>query len=805
MEERFLFFIDDSQAKRGGQVIVRQLDGIAGGTRRADRGVARLRQGMTRLGASARALATPLRGVKGLIAGFIGSLGVRQLARFTAEALASKNALQDMANQIGFTSEQLQELASIGKANGIEIGELQLSLINFNRRLGEAAQGSGELKKSLDRYGIAIKDARGQTRPMIDVMNDVADAIANAKDHSEASVTSYNAFGRAGGKLIPIFQGGKEGLDAFREAAREAGEVMNGALVQEAARANSSLTGLKTALNVAFETGLLESFLGEFSNIEEAFRAARPEAQKLGRAVGTVMAGLAQAALFAAEHAELISVALGGVAGFLLGGPWGAAIGAAAALGTNVLLTRDAVDLLEASISRLNLDGATASTKALAEENLKLAESALLAAEAKAQKLLDPRAIRSDVPIFDTMQLADTNADIVELRAAIERAKAELETFKPAADDAADAAGGLAGAAGDLARATETTLESLNREVAQLRLLEQAHRQGKQAIEDVSDAIEIENLLVREGINFKSEEGREIANLIVQRNELRRSIEATNKARIGENSRTGGTTPPIIDIPAPDFTDDLRRDTDALKDGFNTAVDSMSDAFARFVESGKVDFQSLTSSILADMARIAARQAILGIFNAIAGGVGAAAGGGSTFNPGIFVPGGSTGPNGLPDSFASGGLFRGRGTTTSDSNLARLSDREFVVNARSTAAFLPELRAINDNPSLAPEAVFAPPAIQSPAVVPAGAVDTAPVALAVGSIRNSIDRMGAGLMRESRAQTELTRDIRTELRVGRSRAARPKSEGISFGEIGRSEPQQARQQAAFAQRELRRN
>lgn len=44
---------------------------------------------------------------------------------------------------------------------------------------------------------------------------------------------------------------------------------------------------------------------------------------------------------------------------------------------------------------------------------------------------------------------------------------------------------------------------------------------------------------------------------------------------------------------------------------------------------------------------------------------------------------------------ARGGLVRGRGTGTSDSNLRRVSDGEYIVNALATRAFLPLLEAIN--------------------------------------------------------------------------------------------------------------
>jgi len=48
-----------------------------------------------------------------------------------------------------------------------------------------------------------------------------------------------------------------------------------------------------------------------------------------------------------------------------------------------------------------------------------------------------------------------------------------------------------------------------------------------------------------------------------------------------------------------------------------------------------------------------------------------------------------------------GGEVRGPGTETSDSIPARLSDREFVVNAESAQAAPGILRALNESPSLA--------------------------------------------------------------------------------------------------------
>lgn len=70
--------------------------------------------------------------------------------------------------------------------------------------------------------------------------------------------------------------------------------------------------------------------------------------------------------------------------------------------------------------------------------------------------------------------------------------------------------------------------------------------------------------------------------------------------------------------------------------------------------------------------------------------------------PSAGATGGTTAAQGAPQpinvvaSRASGGIITGAGTSTSDSIPARLSNGEYVVNARATSQFLPLLNSIND-------------------------------------------------------------------------------------------------------------
>ena len=74
-----------------------------------------------------------------------------------------------------------------------------------------------------------------------------------------------------------------------------------------------------------------------------------------------------------------------------------------------------------------------------------------------------------------------------------------------------------------------------------------------------------------------------------------------------------------------------------------SAFQSAESAFRTFVTTGKLDFKSLVSSILADLAVIAARRFILGpIANALSGALGGLGGGGGIF-AGILHQGGIVG------------------------------------------------------------------------------------------------------------------------------------------------------------------
>ncbi|WP_048996159.1 phage tail tape measure protein [Burkholderia multivorans] len=143
------------------------------------------------------------------------------------------------------------------------------------------------------------------------------------------------------------------------------------------------------------------------------------------------------------------------------------------------------------------------------------------------------------------------------------------------------------------------------------------------------------------------------------------------------------------------------------EEAFTSSFRNLEDAVASFAATGKLDFRGLVDSMIADLARFAARAALAPVFgwlgNAIGLGASAAGGYSSSSLLGGLAGGLSDGvaaaAGGSTYGFhlATGGRVTGPGTSTSDSIPAWLSNDEFVVKASAVRkpGVLRLLEAIN--------------------------------------------------------------------------------------------------------------
>lgn len=206
------------------------------------------------------------------------ALSVASLASLTNRALSSADALAKTADKLGLTVEGLQELRFAAERSGVSAGTLDMAMQRLTRRLGEAAQGSGELKDTLIQYGIAVRDANGNMRSTEAVLGDLANAIQGADSDAERLRIAFKAFDSEGAALVNTLRGGEAGLEALRAKAREAGVVIGDDVARQAEAARDAIDTLASAVSAQLTTALvigtarlLEFFgvLSEFDLIAE--------------------------------------------------------------------------------------------------------------------------------------------------------------------------------------------------------------------------------------------------------------------------------------------------------------------------------------------------------------------------------------------------------------------------------------------------------------------------------------------------------------------------------------------------------
>src|ERR687892_459955 len=134
-----------------------------------------------------------------------------------------------------------------------------MALQRFTRRAAEAAQGTGEAKDALAQMGITLRDQSGNLRRSEDLLADVADAFARIEDPAERVRLAFKLFDSEGVALVNLLSDGSGALEDMRERARDLGIVLDEHLVRDAERARTELDTLAQVISANLTRAALEA------------------------------------------------------------------------------------------------------------------------------------------------------------------------------------------------------------------------------------------------------------------------------------------------------------------------------------------------------------------------------------------------------------------------------------------------------------------------------------------------------------------------------------------------------------------
>lgn len=194
--------------------------------------------------------------VGGLVAtGATAAVGaITYMADKTGEYAGS---ILDASRKTSISTDMLQQLKYAGEQSGVEFEALTGSATKFNKVFANAVTGNKAGIETFKNLGIAIKDSNGNARSSSDVYNDVIMKLASMGDTAEANALGNDIFGKSFANLKPLLAEGSDGIEAFKQQAKDLGIVMSEDAVKAGDDFSDSIASLQASLG-----GLLNQILG---------------------------------------------------------------------------------------------------------------------------------------------------------------------------------------------------------------------------------------------------------------------------------------------------------------------------------------------------------------------------------------------------------------------------------------------------------------------------------------------------------------------------------------------------------------
>lgn len=157
----------------------------------------------------------------GIISGMIGK--IKELADYA-------QMLRRTSLTTGLSVGQIRELEGISYAFGVSVESMAKTIVEFNKKMGEARIRGGEVTNVLAKMGVGLKDvAEGQFSHQ-EAMKMLAESYAAGTDEATLLYYGTQLMGDGFKELLPIIKAGSKAVEESMDTLIEADETSAGSL-----------------------------------------------------------------------------------------------------------------------------------------------------------------------------------------------------------------------------------------------------------------------------------------------------------------------------------------------------------------------------------------------------------------------------------------------------------------------------------------------------------------------------------------------------------------------------------------------
>lgn len=207
----------------------------------------------------------------GALAAFYSAQGI---TTFIKAQIDAQDALNDMAERTGIAVDQLSKLSYAAKLSDVEVGTLQNGIIRLSKGMVEASNNTGTARNAFAALGVSVKNSDGSLKTNLEVLNQLADSFSSYADGANKSALAVEIFGKAGAELIPLLNQGSEGLKAMGDELAILGGVVTAEAAKNAGIFNDNLDKL-TITGASFGRSIANEVMPYLNQLATEFLVAK--------------------------------------------------------------------------------------------------------------------------------------------------------------------------------------------------------------------------------------------------------------------------------------------------------------------------------------------------------------------------------------------------------------------------------------------------------------------------------------------------------------------------------------------------
>lgn len=224
----------------------------------------------------------------GIIGGVLGAVGASlSVAAFTGwikGAIDATDAASDLSQRIGVSVEDLAGLELAFQMGGMEASALEGAMTKLSKQIVDGNDAFSKL-------GLNSKNLDGSFKSNKDMLYELADRFAAMEEGVEKVALAQEVFGKSGAAMLPLLNGGAEGLREMDEMARQLGLSLNEEAVEQAGAFNDTLDLLMLGTQ-GVARGVAAELLPTLTSLAGAFLTTMTKGDSLRNTAQFLASGL---------------------------------------------------------------------------------------------------------------------------------------------------------------------------------------------------------------------------------------------------------------------------------------------------------------------------------------------------------------------------------------------------------------------------------------------------------------------------------------------------------------------------------